>query len=80
MNFSDNFFNRVEKKTKVNKETILELAEKLQKSDMKDEQVLKDFVDDVSKVAGREVSEEKKDKIVKAILNDNVPKDVDKMF
>ena len=37
MNFSDNFFNRVEKKTKVNKETILELAEKLQKSNLKNE-------------------------------------------
>lgn len=78
--FGDSLFNKIEKKTNIKKETILSLAEKLQKSDMKDEQVLKDFVDDVSKVAGREISEEKKDKIVKAILNDNVPKDVDKMF
>ena len=35
MNFSDNFFKRVEKKTNVGKDTILELAGKLQKSDLK---------------------------------------------
>ena len=34
MIFSDNFFKKVEKKTNVNKETILELANKLQKGNM----------------------------------------------
>ena len=29
MNFNDDFFKKVEKKTKVNKKTILDLAEKL---------------------------------------------------
>ena len=41
MNFSDNFFKRVEKKTNVDKNTILDLADKLQKSNMKDEKVKK---------------------------------------
>ena len=41
MGFSDNFFKKVEKKTKVNKETILELANKLQNGNMKDESTLK---------------------------------------
>ena len=49
--FSDGLFNKIEKKTNINKETILSLAEKLQKSNMKDEQTLKDFVDEVSEVA-----------------------------
>ena len=30
MNFSDSFFNKIEKKTSVNKDTILSLAKKLQ--------------------------------------------------
>ena len=34
MNFSDNFFKRVEKKTNVDKETILSLANKLQEGNM----------------------------------------------
>ena len=33
--FSDSFFNRVEKKTNVDKNTILELAKKLQENDLK---------------------------------------------
>ena len=37
MNFSDNFFKRVEKKTKVNRDTILSLAKKIQENDMKNE-------------------------------------------
>ena len=37
MNFSDSFFKKIEKKTNVNKDTILELASKLQRGDMKDE-------------------------------------------
>ena len=78
--FSDGLFNKIEKKTNIKKETILSLAEKLQKSNMKDENTLKDFVDEVSAVAGKQISDEKKDKIVQTILNDKVPKDVDKMF
>ena len=35
--FGDSLFNKIEKKTNIKKETILSLAEKLQKSDMKDE-------------------------------------------
>ena len=37
MNFSDNFFKRVEKKTKVNRDTILSLAKKIQEKDIKNE-------------------------------------------
>ena len=69
MNFSDNFFNRVEKKTKVNKETILELAEKLQKSNLKNENTLREVVQELSKMTGREVSKEKEDKIINAVMN-----------
>ena len=32
--FKDNLFNKIEKKTNVNKETILNLANKLQKNNM----------------------------------------------
>ncbi len=78
--FGDAFFNKIEKKTNVSKETILSIASKLQQSDMKDEQTLRNLVKEISQVAGKEVSKEKTDKIVNAILNDNVPKDLDKML
>ncbi len=78
--FKDSFFKKVEKKTNVDKNTIMSLAKKLQNSDMKDEKVLRDMVKEISNITGREVSKEKEDKIVNAIVKDNVPKNIDQMF
>ena len=78
MNFSDSFFNKIEKKTKVGKDTILDLASKLQQGDMKDENNLRDVIKELSKLTGREISKEKEDKIISAVQNDKVPKDLDK--
>lgn len=78
--FKDSFFKKVENKSGVNKDTIISLASKLQNSNMKDEKVLRDLVHEISNVAGREVSPEKEDKIISAILNDKVPKDLDKLI
>lgn len=80
MNFSDNFFKKIEKKTNVNKETILSLANKLQQGNMKDENTIKEVINDLSKMTGREVSEEKQKKIIDAIVNDKVPTNIDKML
>ena len=80
MNFSDNFFKRVEKKTNVDKETILSLANKLQECNMKDESTLKEVINDLAKMTGREVSKEKEQKIIDTIMNDNVPNDLDKFI
>ena len=80
MNFSDNFFKRIEKKTNVDKNTILDLADKLQKSNMKDEKVLREVIGDLSKMTGREVSKEKEQKIIETILNDKVPNNLHKMI
>lgn len=80
MNFSDNFFKRVEKKTNVDKETILSLANKLQEGNMKDESTLKEVINDLAKMTGREVSKEKEQKIIDTIMNDNVPNNLDKFI
>ena len=77
--FGDSFFKKVEKKTNVNKETILSLASKLQDSNMKDENTLRELIQEISNITGKEVSKEKSDKIVNSILKDKVP-DVDKMI
>ncbi len=80
VNFSDSFFNRVEKKTKVGKDTILNLAAKLQQSDLKNEATLREVIQELGKMTGKEVSKDKEDKIVKAVVNDKVPKDINGMF
>ena len=79
-NFSDNFFNKVEKKTKVGKDTILSLASKLQQTDLKNETTLREVIQELGKMTGKEVSKEKEDKIIKAVVNDQVPKDINKFF
>ncbi len=78
--FGDNFFKKVEQKTNVSKDTILSIADKLQQNNMKDEKVLRDVVDEISNITGKKITDEKKEKIVKTILKDEVPNNVDKMF
>lgn len=78
--FGDSFFKKVEQKTNVNKDTILSLADKLQKGNMKDGKVLSEVVDEIANMTGKSVSSEKKDKIIKTIMQDEVPDNVDKMF
>ena len=78
--FGDSFFKKVEKKTNINKETILSLADKLQKSDMKDENTLRQVIRNISDMTGREVSKEKEQKIIDAIKKDNIPTDIGNMF
>ena len=80
MNFSDSFFNKIEKKTNVNKETILQLAKKLQDGNMKDENTLREIVHEIGTMTGKSVSKEKEDKIINAVLTDQVPKNLDKMI
>ncbi len=78
MAFSDSFFKKIEKKTNVDKETILSLANKLQEGNMKDEDTLKEVIHDISRMTGREVSQEKEQKIINAVLNNQVPDNLEK--
>ena len=80
MAFSDSFFNRIEKKTNVGKETILELAKKLQQNDLKNEGTLREVIQTLSQMTGKNVSKEQEEKIINAVVTDKVPKDIDKLI
>lgn len=80
MGFSDSFFNKIEKKTSVGKDTILELAKKLQQNDLKNEGTLREVIQTLSQMTGKSVSKEQEDKIINAVVTDNVPKDIDKLI
>ena len=77
---NDNLFQKVEKKTKINKNTIMDLASKLSSGNMKNKDTLLEVIDELSMLTGKEVSIEKKNKIINAIMNDKVPSDIDKKF
>ena len=80
MKLSDNLFKKIKNKTGIEKSTILDLASKLQDGNMKNEEALRDVIQQISLITGKEVSKEKEDKIVQTILNDQVPSDLDKMI
>lgn len=75
---NDNFFDRIEEKTKVDKNTIIDLARKLQQGNFKDENTLREIIHELSDITGKEVSEEKENKIINMIVNDKVPTNLDK--
>ena len=80
MGFSDSFFKKVEKKTNVDKDTILSLASKLQNGNMKDEKTLKEVISTLSEMTGRKVSKEQEEKIINTVINDKVHSDLDKYY
>lgn len=80
MNFNDDFFKKVENKTNVDKETIISLATKLNNGKMKDKDTIKEVIETLSRLTGKEVSKEKEEKIISTIIKDDVPKNIDKMF
>ena len=80
MNLNDDFFGKVEKKTKVDKETLINLAKRLNENNMKDETVLSGIIQDLAKITGKKVSKETEEKIIKTIQDDKVPTGVEKMF
>lgn len=80
MDLNDEFFGKVKKKTNVDKDTLVDLAKRLNEDNMKDETVLRSIIRDLSKITGKDVSVEKEQKIIDTIKNDKVPKNIDKFF
>ena len=80
MGFTDNFFKKVENKTKVDKDTILSLANKLQNGNMKDEATLKEVINTLSEITGKKVTKEQEEKIISTVMNDEVPTNLDKYY
>ena len=80
MAFDDKFFDKVEKKTNVDKDTILSLAKKLQNGNMKDEGTIREVISTLCSMTGKSISKEREDKIISTIVKDKVPDNVDKLF
>ena len=47
---------------------------------MKDEKTIREVIATLSKMTGKPVSKEREDKIIETIVEDKVPKSIDKMF
>lgn len=80
MGITDNFLNKVEKKTNVSKQTILDLADRLKGGNLKDESTIRGVIDELAKLTGKNVSKEQSDKIVKAVVGDQIPNNLESMI
>ncbi len=80
MEINDELFSKVEKKTNVSKEAIINIASKLNEGNMKDPETLSNVIQELAALAGRDVSKEKEEKIIDLILAGKVPTNVDKLF
>ena len=80
MEINDEVFNKVEAKTKVSKESIINIASRLNEGNMKDPKTLSGIIRELSKLTGKEVSQEKEDKIINLIVNDKVPTNIFSKF
>ena len=65
----DSFFKRVEKKTGVDFDDILALANAISHANFQDERQVRKIVRKVGKLAGRDVPKEMEDRITTTILN-----------
>ena len=80
MGITDSFLNKVEKKTNVSKQTILDLADRLKGGNLKDESTIRGVIDELAKWTGKNVSKEQSDKIVKAVVGDQIPNNLESMI
>lgn len=77
----DNFdFDKVKKKTNVDKDTILSLAKMVNENGLKDEKTLRTVINKLSIMTGKNVDKALEDKIINTIKEDKVPKNVKDMF
>lgn len=76
----DKVFDIVKKKTNVDKDTIISLAKMVNDNGLKDENTLRNVISKLSIMTGKDVSLEMENKIIKTILDDKVPKNIEDMF
>ena len=72
----DSIFDQLENKTNVRKEDLMKLARSVSSKDLNDEKNLKKLIKDVARLAGKDISKEKEEKIINAIKKDKIPKDL----
>ena len=76
---NNNLFKKVESKTNVKKSDILELAKSIKNKNMSDEKNLRELIQNIAKMAGKDVDKEKEEKIINAVKNNQINDQIKKM-
>ncbi|GAE25093.1 hypothetical protein JCM9140_1063 [Halalkalibacter wakoensis JCM 9140] len=74
-NNDSSFMDQIQKKTNVKPDELMKLANSVSNTNLQDETAVRELIAQVAKLAGKPVSKEKEDQIVKAITNNEMPMD-----
>ncbi|WP_181348216.1 stage VI sporulation protein F [Thalassobacillus sp. CUG 92003] len=77
--FQKNMFDKIQKKADVNPDDVFQVAESVKHADFSDEKTVRQLVKQLSKMANKPVSKKKEDKIVEAIVNQEMPLDMNSL-
>jgi hypothetical protein len=80
---NDSFFRKIESKTGVPMEEVFALANAIQYADFSDERQVRKIIQNVGKLANKQVSPHMEDELVKSIVNDGKAvnfSDIEKML
>lgn len=71
-----NLFNQIKRRTNVNINDIIRLSQRLNAASFKDEKTVRRVIAQVAQLANVRLSKQKEDQLVRAILNNQFPKDI----
>ncbi|ELK45345.1 stage VI sporulation protein F [Halobacillus sp. ACCC02827] len=74
--FQKNIFDHLKKKANIDPEDVFKVANSVQNADFSDEKTVRRLVRQLAKVANKNISKQKEDKIVEAITKQNMPLDM----
>nr|WP_256521689.1 stage VI sporulation protein F [Halobacillus sp. A5] len=66
----------MQNKANINPDDVYKVADSVKNADFSDEKVVRRLVRQLARVANKPVSKQKEDKIVEAIVNQNIPLDM----
>ncbi|WP_226579359.1 stage VI sporulation protein F [Halobacillus litoralis] len=74
--FQKNIFDHLKKKANIDAADVFDVANSVQNADFSDEKTVRRLVRQLAKIANKNVSKQKEDKIVEAITKQNMPLDM----
>lgn len=74
--FQKNIFDHLKKKANIDPDDVFKVANSVQNADFSDEKTVRRLVRQLAKIANKNVSKQKEDKIVEAITKQNMPLDM----
>jgi hypothetical protein len=77
---NNDFFKSIEQNTGVSKQEIFKLVDSVKNSNFKDEAQVRKVIRAVSRLTNKPVSKDKEEFLVKSIVNNKIPKDLNKFL